>query len=328
MDTTLARMTVPEGPGSVSGAPNLPPGFAETFASRFVDAGDVRLHAVIGGDGPPLLLVHGWPETWYAWRLVMPQLARDFTVIAVDQRGIGLSDKPADGYDTGTLAGDLIALMDVLGYQRFAVAGHDTGFAISYALAADYPERVDRVALAEIPGPPAPKASPPVFVPAPVNERLWHIPFNRATTIPEQLISGREAIYFGYEFAVQGGGLSEDLIDYYVQRVSDPDALRGSLGFYRGLDATLAQNDQRTSQPLPMPVLAIGGARSYGAHVGEAMSAIASDVQTAVIDGAGHWVAEEAPDELFAALAAFLAPYRSGQGASIGTDRLAGAAAS
>ena len=144
----------PEGPGSVTGAPNLPAGFTDTFTSRYVDTGELRLHAVIGGDGPPLLLVHGWPETWYAWRLLMPALARDFEVIAVDQRGIGLSDKPADGYDTGTLAGDLVGLMDALGHERFAVVGHDTGFAIGYALAADHPDRVDRVALAEIPGPP------------------------------------------------------------------------------------------------------------------------------------------------------------------------------
>ena len=87
-------LSTPQGPGSVSGAPGLPDGFTDTFTSRYVDTGDVRLHAVIGGDGPPLLLVHGWPETWYAWRLLMPALARDFTVIAVDQRGIGLSDKP------------------------------------------------------------------------------------------------------------------------------------------------------------------------------------------------------------------------------------------
>src|SRR6476660_6285144 len=115
--------STPEGPGSVSGAPHLPVGFADTFTSRYVDAGDVRLHAVIGGDGPPLLLVHGWPETWYAWRLVMPALSRDFEVIAVDQRGIGLSDKPQDGYDTATLANDLVALMPELGHRRFAVYG-------------------------------------------------------------------------------------------------------------------------------------------------------------------------------------------------------------
>lgn len=123
--------STPTGSGSVTGAPNLPAGFVDTFISRYIDTAELRLHAVIGGDGPPLLLVHGWPETWYAWRHVMPELARDFTVIAVDQRGIGLSDKPVDGYDTGTLAGDLIALMDALGHQRFAVVGHDTGFAIS-----------------------------------------------------------------------------------------------------------------------------------------------------------------------------------------------------
>src|SRR5262245_64707161 len=92
---------VPTGPGSVLGAPNLPAGFANTFASRYVDANGVRLHAVIGGKGRPLLLVHGWPQTWYQWRLVMPALARDFEVIAVDQRGIGLSDKPESGYAAG-----------------------------------------------------------------------------------------------------------------------------------------------------------------------------------------------------------------------------------
>jgi hypothetical protein len=123
----------PQGSGSVSGAPNLPEGFAETFSSRFVEAGDIRLHAVTGGDGPPLLLIHGWPQTWYAWRMVMPALARDFELIAVDQRGMELSEKPEDGYDTGTLADDLIALMDALGHQRFAVHGTDTGMPIAYA---------------------------------------------------------------------------------------------------------------------------------------------------------------------------------------------------
>ena len=167
-----------------------PPGSPTRSRAGTSTPASVRLHAVIGGDGPPLLLVHGWPETWYAWRLLMPALARDFEVIAVDQRGIGLSDKPAGGYDTGTLAGDLVALMDALGHERFAVVGHDTGFAISYALAADHPDRVDRVALAEIPGPPGAAPSPPVFVPAPINDRLWHIPFNRVEKLPEQLVAG------------------------------------------------------------------------------------------------------------------------------------------
>jgi pimeloyl-ACP methyl ester carboxylesterase len=107
MTSTSRPLPIPDGPGSVAGVPHLPDGFQGMFASRYIDTGDVRLHAVIGGEGPPLLLVHGWPESWYAWRLVMPALARDFQVIAVDQRGMGLSDMPQDGYDAATLANDL-----------------------------------------------------------------------------------------------------------------------------------------------------------------------------------------------------------------------------
>jgi pimeloyl-ACP methyl ester carboxylesterase len=153
MSSSSTRLPTPEGPGSVSQAPNLPAGFTDTFTSRFIDTGDLRLHAVIGGDGPPLLLVHGWPQTWYAWRMVMPALARDFQVVAVDQRGIGLSDKPQDGYDTGTLASDQVALMDALGHQRFAMYGTDTGLPIAYALAADHPDRLDRLVVSEAPFP-------------------------------------------------------------------------------------------------------------------------------------------------------------------------------
>ena len=115
MSSSSTSLPTPQGPGSVSGAPHLPEGFTSTFTSRYIDTGEVRLHAVTGGDGPPLLLIHGWPGSWYYWRLVMPALARDFSVIAVDQRGIGLSDKPEQGYDTGTLANDLAELMNALG---------------------------------------------------------------------------------------------------------------------------------------------------------------------------------------------------------------------
>ena len=142
---------IPFDPGSVSGAPQLPAGFRDTFTSRYVDVGGLRLHAVVGGKGPPLLLVHGWPQTWYQWRLVMPALARDFQVIAVDQRGIGLSDKPKSGYDAGTQAKDLVALMEALGHKTFAMVGFDTGLPIAYALAADHPDRVERLVVGESP---------------------------------------------------------------------------------------------------------------------------------------------------------------------------------
>jgi len=257
MSASSTGLLAAEGPGSVSQAPNLADGFTATFTSRYVDAGALRLHAVIGGDGPPLLLVHGWPETWYAWRLMMPALAENFEVIAVDQRGMGLSDKPRDGYDTATVANDLVALMDALGHQRFAMVGCDTGLLIGYALAADHPDRVDRLALGEAPLPGV-SPTPPLFLPAPLNERLWHIPFNALPEVNEKLVSGREDIFFGEKFSNAAGKkkLSTDAVKYYVDLLAaDPEALRGSFELYRAFPVIQAQNEQRKTRRLTMPVL-------------------------------------------------------------------------
>ena len=305
--------SIPEGNGSVAGAPHLSDGFTETFASRYVQTGDLRQHVVIGGDGPPLLLVHGWPQSWYAWRHVMPALARDFTVVAPDQRGVGLTSKPADGYDTGALAGDLVMLMDTLGHPRFAVYGTDTGMPIAYALAADHPDRIERLAVSEaqLPGV---SPSSPLFVPPAINARLWHLMFNQLQAeVNEALVRGREQIFFGAEFDVSAGTnkLPGDLVAYYVGRLkNDPDALRGSFGFYRAVNATIAQNEERKARRLAIPVLAIGGAESAGEGIGTAMKLVADDVRSVVLDGAGHWVAEQAPGALLEALTAFLVPYR------------------
>jgi pimeloyl-ACP methyl ester carboxylesterase len=312
----MSSSRTPAGPGSVAGAPQLPDGFTATFASRYVDAGGLRMHAVIGGDGPPLLLVHGWPQTWYAWRMLMPALARDFEVIAVDQRGIGLSDKPRDGYDTGTLAGDLVALMDALGHSRFALYGTDTGMPIAYALAADHPERVDRLVVSEAPLPGI-APSPPLFLPPLLNARLWHLMFNQLPAeVNEALVRGREEIFFGAEFDASAGTkkLPDDVVKYYVGTLaSDADALRGSFEFYRALPTIITQNEQRKSRRLTMPVLAIGGAESLGTMAADTMKLAADDVQGVVLADCGHWVAEQAPEELLAALTAFLAPYRDGE---------------
>ena len=297
----------PTGPGSVSGAPNLPPGFTKTFTSRYINANGLRMHAVIGGEGPPLLLIHGWPQTWYAWRMVMPALARDFQVIAPDQRGIGLTDKPADGYDTGTQANDMVALMQALGHRRFAVYGTDTGMPIAYALAADHRDQVERLVVSEavIAGV---TPSPPLIVPTQqANEQLWHIPFNRVAEVNEQLVKGREDIYFSSRLH----GLPDDVVSYYVRMLkSDRHALRGSFGQYRAFDTTIVQNQRRMTRRLTLPVLAIGGAQGLGQLVGKTMELVADDLQTLVIPDSGHWVAEQAPEELVAALTAFLAPYR------------------
>lgn len=305
----------PKGRGSVSGAPHLPTGFADTFTSRYVDIGGLRLHAVIGGKGRPLLLIHGWPQTWYQWRLVMPALARDFQVIAVDQRGIGLSDKPQGGYDSGTQANDLVKLMEVLGHKRFAVVGFDTGMGIAYAMAVDHPDRVERLVVGEaiITGV---TPSPPLIVPGPVNKRLWHIAFNRLDgDVNERLVRGREDIYFGAEYAQSAGTpLPDYVVKYYVDGLaSSSDALRGSFGSYRAIDTTIAQNAERKKRRLTLPVLAIGGEKGIGEGVVNTMKLVADNVESAIIPGSGHWVAEEAPDKLLAALTPFLAPYRDGR---------------
>jgi pimeloyl-ACP methyl ester carboxylesterase len=313
MSAASTGLPTPEGPGSVSGAPQLPAGFTDTFSSRYVDTGELRMHAVTGGEGPPLLLVHGWPQSWYQWRMLMPALAQDFQVVAVDQRGIGLSDKPPGGYDTATLASDLVALMEVLGHQRFALVGFDTGMVISYALAADHPDRLERLVVGEAP---LPGVSPPVplILPPQLNDRLWHIAFNQLEQVNEQLVTGREAIFFGAEYAASAGTnkLPDETVSYYVDRLAaDPEALHGSFQLYRAFPTTIAQNQQRKTRRLTLPVLAVGGAESSGAMVADTMQLVADDVQTLVVPGCGHWVAEQAPEELLAALTAFLAPYRT-----------------
>jgi pimeloyl-ACP methyl ester carboxylesterase len=304
------RLPTPHGPGAVSGAPLLPPGFRDTFQSRYVDAGGVRMHVVVGGKGPPLLLVHGWPQTWYQFRLVMPALAKDFTVIAVDQRGIGLSDKPQSGYDLRTEANDMVAVMEALGHKRFAVIGFDTGMPIAYALAADHADRVDRLVVGEafMPG-----ISPswPLITPAQRNKRLWHIAFNRLDAdVNEALVRGREQIYFGAEYA--GSPLPAPVVRYYVERLSSgPYDLRGSFGWYRAIDDSSAQNLERKTHRLTMPVLVVGGGKAVGEGAADTMRLVADDVQSRIIPDSGHWVAEEAPQQVLAAVTPFLAPYRN-----------------
>ena len=303
---------VPTGPGSVLGAPNLPAGFANTFASRYVDANGVRLHAVIGGKGRPLLLVHGWPQTWYQWRLVMPALAHDFEVIAVDQRGIGLSDKPESGYDAGAQANDMVALMEALGHRRFAMVGFDTGMPIAYALAADHPESLERLVVGEavITGV---TPSPPLLVPGPLNKRLWHIAFNRLDgSVNEALVQGREDIYFGAEYAESAGTPLLMRWSGITSNASHRAATRSVavLRSYRAIDVSIAQNEQRKKRKVTLPVLAIGGGKALGEGVANTMRLVAENVESKIIPDSGHWVAEEAPEQLLAVLTPFLAPYR------------------
>ncbi|MFJ9381201.1 alpha/beta fold hydrolase [Streptomyces sp. NPDC101455] len=291
----------------------LPDGFLDVFTSRLVEVNGLRLHAVTGGDGPALLLIGGWPQTWYAWREVMPALARRHTVVAVDVRGAGLSDKPDDGYDAGTLAADLVALMAALGHDRFDVAGHDIGTWTGYALAADHPERVGRLAILEavIPGL---TPSPPFFGPAAANLKLWQFGFNRLTDLNEELVRGRERLFFGWQFATKAAtptAIPAYAVDVYVDAITaDPRALRASFAYYRALDETIAQNEQRSKTRLTLPVLALGGALWSGANAAHTMRLAADDVTEVVLDDCGHYPAEEQPTRFAEILEDFLAANR------------------
>ncbi|WP_245633577.1 alpha/beta fold hydrolase [Amycolatopsis jejuensis] len=288
---------------------SLPPG----FRSEFVTTDRLRHHVVTGGSGPPLLLINGWPQTWYAWRHVLPPLAGHFTVVAAEPRGIGKSDKTRDGYDTGSLAEDLVDLMTALGHEEFAVLGHDVGMWIGYALAADHPERVTRLAVAEaaVPGI-SPEA--PFFGSAAANNRLFHFGFNRLDGINEELVRGREALYFGHQFASKTAAANElepHAVEEYVSSIAaDADSLRASFEPYRALETTIEQNLSRRQQRLTLPVLAIGGAESTGELVGQTMESVADDVESHVLDGSGHYPAEERPEEFLALVLPFLTKQR------------------
>ncbi|WP_319518614.1 alpha/beta hydrolase [uncultured Martelella sp.] len=308
--TSASKHIVPlSGFGSVTDVPRLPEGFTETFTSWRVDTGKIRLHAVIGGSGEPLLLHCGWPQSWFAWRYLMLPLSRHFTVIAVDPRGLGISDKPADGFDVDTLADDMFNLMDVLGHQRFAVAGHDIGVMVGYAMAAARPERITRMALGEgtIPG-----ASPsPELVPDErwISDFLWHFNFNRALDVNERLVEGREDIYFNYQFASKAA--SEDAVpkyarDFYIEMLRRvPGTLKASFDYYRAIDDTIPQVRRHAEKKHDVPMLAFSGALACGPMVENEQRTLATNVESLIIPDCGHFPAEEKPEALLAGLLEF-----------------------
>jgi pimeloyl-ACP methyl ester carboxylesterase len=280
----------------------------EGFQSGFTRANGVRLHHVSGGEGPPLLLVPGWPQTWAAWRHVMPALAKKYHVVAVDFRGMGQSEKPADGYDLGTLAADLVAMMSELGHERFFYVGHDIGTWIAFALGIDHPNAVQRMVVidAAVPGL---LDSPPLMLPSETNVKLWHFPFNQLEDLPEILVTGREREYLRWLFdnkAHKPEAIS-DAFEHYVKAYSAPDALRASYDWYRAIAEDVRQNQQRKRQKLSMPLLAIGGEFGLGAAMQAAFAEVTTNLQSAVISDCGHYVPEEAPSELLALLEPFLA---------------------
>ena len=225
----------------------------------------------------------------------------------------------SEGIGAGLVGGYRAQGWAVVASARTIKPAEDPGvFAVEGDIAAPASAgRVARVALGEAP---LPGITPPnpLILPDPLVDRLWHIPFNQLKETNEKLVAGREDIFFGAEFSASAGTnkLPAYAVQYYVDGLaSSPEALHGSFQLYRAFGATTAQNQERKTRRLPMPVLAMGGAQSAGAMAADTMKLVADDVQTVVLAGSGHWVAEQAPQELLAALTAFLAPYRDGMAA-------------
>ncbi|MBZ6256186.1 alpha/beta fold hydrolase [Streptomyces olivaceus] len=296
-------------PFTVTDVPDLPARFTDTFTSHTVRTSELNLHAVVGGDGPPMLLLPAWPQFWYQWRLVMPALAEHFTVVAADVRGTGASDKPATGYDGATVADDMAALMTSLGRDRFVVAGYDYGLLVGHALAAKHRDRVTRLAVGEaiVPGF---SPSPPLLSDPATNEIVWHFAFNRLAAVNDRMVAGREEIYFGHQFASKAArpdSIPQSAVDVYVDALRDPAARHASFEIYRHIEETAEQFQRwRQEGPLAIPVLAIGGEHGLGTAPAEDMRKVASDVTGLVISGGGHFLAEEVPHELTKALLEFM----------------------
>lgn len=227
-------------------------------------------------------------------------------MIATDPRGTGLSDKPKQGYDSATLARETHRLMQILGYDHFAMISHDIGGWTAYAMAADAPGPITRLVLAEtiIPGI---SSSPPLIGSRWWNDFEWHFTFNRALEINHRLVEGREDIYFGHQFASKAKtptAIPSTAVDVYVQAIRLPGALHASFEFYREIDQILVQSEERKKTPLDIPVLAISGTDA-GLDVEAEMRSVTWDITGVVIDG-GHFIAEENPRGFVDAVLPFL----------------------
>lgn len=263
---------------------------------HYLRIADRKMHCVIEGEGPAVLLLPGWPQTWYTWRDVMTTLAQSgFTAVAIDPPGTGESEAPTDGYDTGNIAAVAHQLMTQLGHTRYQLIGHDIGMWVGYALAADFPKAVERLILTEavIPGL-AP--APPIFVDPQDNIFLWHFMFNQLADLPEALTTGRERAYLSYIFDKWSWQRHRVAAEVYIQAYSEPGRLQAGFSYYRAIPETIRQNQRRAMTPLPMPVLAIGAEHATRDAPYLTMQPVAPHLQHALVENCGHFITEECPE--------------------------------
>lgn len=287
----------PGGPGAVEG----PAAFVPGFTHGRVEVEGTNLHYVRGGSGPPLVLLHGWPQTWQQWRPVMPALAERFTVIAFDLPGLGDSTSPAGGYDKATTAKRIREGVQELGLGPVSILAHDVGALVAHPYARDFPAEVTRLAVLETP------------LPGYGLEDLfgisWHLGFNSAPApVPETIMDNEDVpTYLGWLFS---GTRHPQRIDQQAafRAYASPARRTAGYEYYRAFPADAADNRAGAARPLPMPVLAMGAQYAFGPAVAGSFRQVATDVREVVAPDSGHWIAEENPTFLADCAALFFGP--------------------
>lgn len=262
----------------------------------------IRLHYVRAGKGEPVLLVHGWPQTWYEWHRVIPLLvAGGHEIIAVDMRGSGDSDKPDSGYDSNSVAEDLHALVKHLGFEKIRVVSHDNGARVSYAYAANYRSEVKSLVFLEskILG---------IESDDDAEKEYWHFGFHQAPDLAQLLVTGREREYLSYFFKTYSydpNSITESDLDEFVRCYSAPGGLRGGFEFYKAFPESARQSRELAVRKLDIPVLAWGGSHCMGEISYRSMTLVANNVEGGIIPECGHWIPDEKPDFIAKEILAF-----------------------
>src|SRR5438876_2335102 len=275
----------------------------KAIASHTTKIDGVKLHYLTAGQGPPLILLHGYAETSRMWKPILPLLAEKFTVIAPDLPGIGDSSIPSGGMDMKTAAIQIHDLVRSLGVTKARVVGHDIGLMVAYAYAAQFPSEVEKLVVMDafLPGVPG-------WELAYDNPNSWHFRFSGPT--PEALVQGREKTYFAYfwnDLAADGThSLSEADRASYVAAYSRPGRMRAGWAYFASWPDTAKDFAQLAQTQLTMPVLSIAGEKASAAILSPQMKRVATDVKVIELKGSGHWLMEERPQETMEALVEFL----------------------
>jgi pimeloyl-ACP methyl ester carboxylesterase len=279
------------------------PAFPAGFAVLEITTNGVTIHVRTGGHGPAVVLLHGYGETGDMWASLAADLARDHTVIVPDLRGLGLSSKPAGGFDKKTQAGDVLGVLDVLKVADADLVTHDIGNMVGFAFAALYPQRVRRFVLIDAPGP---GVGPWEEILR--NPLLWHFRFGGPDM--ERLVAGRERIYldrFWNEFSATPARFSETARKHYARLYALPGAMHSGFAQFAAFDQDAIDNRALlASGKLAMPVLALGGEKSFGSTMAVVMRFAASNVREGIVPDSGHWIMEENPAATVRLVRAFL----------------------